>query len=189
MLIIISGTSSSGKSTVCQELQKKLGDGWLNFSTDGYLGMLGDKFFDLHPHNEQVCVPNDICYAKQHQDGSYEIVPGKWCSKLYATIPHALVSLVAQDFNIIVDSFITTIDEFNTYNLALKQYNPLFVYLYASEKTIAQREEKRGDRLQGSALHWLKQFNYQAYCDLCIDTQTNDPLSICDTILKKIPHG
>jgi deoxyadenosine/deoxycytidine kinase len=63
MIIIISGTSSSGKSTVSQALQRKLGDNWLLFSTDEYLSMLGEKFLSLHPNNKEVLTPNNICYA------------------------------------------------------------------------------------------------------------------------------
>lgn len=87
MIIILNGTSSSGKSTIAQALQHRLGDGWLYFSMDGYLSMLGPKFWGLHPDNPEVCLPNDVCYAKKHNDDTYEIMTGKLCSKLYATIP------------------------------------------------------------------------------------------------------
>jgi hypothetical protein len=42
-----------------------LGEEWLNFSTDGFLSLLVDKFFWLHPDNPELCTPNDICYAKK----------------------------------------------------------------------------------------------------------------------------
>ncbi len=184
MIIIVCGTSSSGKSTLCHELQSRLDDGWLSFSTDEYLGMLGDKFGGLHPDNPQVCVPNDICYAQQYPDGTYEIIPGALCSKLYLTIPSVLKLIAEQSFNIIVDSFITTLDEFKSYKEALEQYDILFVYLYASEAEIAQREEVRGDRLKGSALHWLKRFDFQEHCELCINTEEMNIQQICDEILR-----
>ncbi|WED42539.1 phosphotransferase-like protein [Legionella cardiaca] len=187
MIIIISGTSSSGKSSVCLELQNRLGNSWLNFSTDGYLGMLGNKLFDLHPENTKVTEPNDICYARQHADGTYEIMPGKWCSKLFATIPQALEVLAAQDFNIIVDSFITTKEDLKHYQAVLRNFGLFFVYLYAPDRVITKREEARGDRLKGSAIHWLKQFDYQDDCDLLINTETISIGEICDAILKKIP--
>jgi chloramphenicol 3-O-phosphotransferase len=115
MIIIITGTSSAGKSSVCQLLRNRLGDGWLGFSTDDYLAMLGDKFLGLHPNNPDLQTPNDICYATKHDDSTYEIIPGKLCSKLYATIPDTLENLARQGFNIVVDSFITTHDEFLAY--------------------------------------------------------------------------
>ncbi|CAM2963153.1 Chloramphenicol phosphotransferase-like protein [Legionella steigerwaltii] len=184
MIIIVCGTSSSGKSTLCHEMKSRLGDSWLSFSTDGYLGMLGDKFEGLHPDNPQVCVPNDICYAQQYADGTYEIIPGALCSKLYLTIPNVLKLLAEQDFNIIVDSFITTMDELNSYKEALENYGVLFVYLYASEATIGQREEARGDRLKGSALHWLKRFNFQEHCDVCINSEEMHMQQIIDEVFR-----
>ncbi|WP_392537731.1 AAA family ATPase [Legionella sp. 227] len=184
MIIIVCGTSSSGKSTLCHELQSRLGDGWLSFSTDGYLGMLGDKFAGLHPDNPQVCIPNDICYAHQYADGTYEIMPGALCSKLYLTIPNVLKLLAEQGFSIIVDSFITTIDEFKSYKETLEKYGVLFVYLDASEATIAQREAARGDRLKGSALHWLKRFNFQEHCNVCINTEKMDIQQIVNEVFQ-----
>lgn len=95
MIILLNGTSSSGKSTLTQSLQQKLGDGWLFFSMDGYLSMLGSKYWGLHPDNPNVCTPNDICYAKQHADGTYEIIIGERCEKLYQTIPD-VIALIAE---------------------------------------------------------------------------------------------
>jgi chloramphenicol 3-O-phosphotransferase len=65
MIIIINGTSSSGKSTTSEALKQKLGDNWLLFSTDEYLSMLGEKFVGLHPGNPEVCLQNNICYATE----------------------------------------------------------------------------------------------------------------------------
>lgn len=185
MIIIICGTSSSGKSSVCQGLHKKLGDGWLNFSTDGYLGMLGNKFHNLHPSNPDVCIPNDVCCAEKYSDGTYQIMPGKLCSKLYSTIPEVLELLAKQRFNIIVDSFMTTKDDINSYKNNLTKYNLKFIYLSATEATIIKREDARGDRLKGSAIHWLKQFDFQEDCNLIIDTETMSIDKTCDYILDK----
>lgn len=186
MIIIINGTSSSGKSSVCQVLQRKLGDGCLNFGTDGYLSMLGNKFLELNPNNPDVCTPNDICYAKKHDDGSYEIVPGKLCSKLYQTIPDILDVVAKQGFNIVVDSFITTQDELKPYKERLAKYNMFFVYLYATEQIIESREETRGNRLKGSAIHWLKHFVCKDDHDIIVDTSAVSVEEICNKILNHI---
>jgi chloramphenicol 3-O-phosphotransferase len=186
MIILICGTSSSGKSSVCQELHKRLGDNWLNFSTDGYLGMLGDKFINLHPDNPEACVPDDICYAEKYSNGTYKIMPGKLCSKLYSTIPKFLDLLAKQRFNIIVDSFISTMDDLINYKNVLSKYNLKFVYLSVSEATIIKREDARKDRLKGSAIHWLKQFDFQGDCDLIIETEKMNVDNICDYILNEL---
>ncbi len=184
MMLIITGTSSSGKSSVCTQLHQKLGAGWLNFSTDGYLGMLGEPFWNLTPDNKEVTTPNDVAYAKQHPDGSYEIIPGKYCSRLYNTIADALVLLGQGGFHVIVDAFITTEAERAAYQEKLAPYHPVFIYLYAEANIIAAREEARGDRLKGSALHWLKQFNCQDACHLSIDTETMEIAEVAALILE-----
>lgn len=186
MIIIISGTSSSGKSSVCEGLKDRLGDSWLLFSTDGYLSMLGNKFHGLHPDNKEVTIPNDVCYAKKYEDGTFEIVPGELCSKLYLTIPHVLKILSQQGFNIILDSFITMKDEFDAYKDSLKEFDPHFFYLNASPEVISEREDKRGNRLKGSAVHWLKKFNFQSECDLIIDSENLSIDQICKLILSHL---
>ncbi len=183
MIIIVSGTSSSGKSSVCEALKNQLGDSWLLFSTDGYLSMLGNKFLELHPGNKNVTMPNDICYAARHDDGTFEIIPGELCSKLYLTIPNVLKLLSQQGFNIILDSFITIKDEFELYKNELSQFDPHFFYLHASPKIIAEREAKRGNRLKGSAIHWLKKFDFQSECDLVVDTEKMSIDQISNLIL------
>ncbi len=186
MIIVICGTSSSGKSSVCEGLKNMLGDSWVLFSTDGYLSMLGNKFLELQPDNKNVTIPNDICYAEKHDDGTYEIVPGELCSKLYLTIPSVLKLLAQQGFNIILDSFITIQNEFESYKNVLKEFDPHFFYLHASSNVIASREEKRGNRLKGSAIHWLKKFDFQKECDLAIDTEKLSIKQICDLILSHL---
>ncbi len=107
MILFICGTSSAGKSSVCHALKQNLGDDWLYFGTDGYLAMLGDKFTNLHPDNPDVCNKNEIAYANKHDDGSYEIVVGPLCSKLFSTIPGVLRILAKSGFNVVVDSLIS----------------------------------------------------------------------------------
>jgi chloramphenicol 3-O-phosphotransferase len=186
MIIIISGTSSSGKSSVCEHLHEKLGAGWLFFSTDGYLSMLGHEFLGLHPENKDVCIPNKICYAKKHEDETFEIIPGEYCSKLFSTIPDVLNLIANQGLNIIVDSFISSAIDLEHYKNVLEPHHPKFVYLYADEAIIKAREAARGDRLIGSALHWMKSFNFQHLCDYTFDTGKMSGEQICKEILSKV---
>ena len=186
MIIMLSGTSSSGKSTLAHELKNTLSDHWLIFSTDDYLSMLGEKFLNLHPDNLSVCDPNAVCYAKKHIDGTFEIIPGELCSKLYLTIPNTLDLIAKSGFNIILDSFITTTMEFDSYKNQLSKHGLFSVYLYASEKEIERRETTRGDRLKGSAIHWLRKFDFQNQCDLLINTEKMTMNTCSETIIDKI---
>lgn len=53
----------------------------------------------------------------------------------------------------------------------LDTYGLFFVYLYASEMIITQREETRGDRLKSSDLHWRKTVECQSICDHSFTTE------------------
>lgn len=183
MIILICGTSSAGKTSVSTVLQQQLGEGWLRFSMDEYLGMLGTAFSEgLRLSNPDLCQKNNIAYAKQHEDGSYEIVAGKECSKLSATIPDVISTIAAKPFNIILDIVITSKEELNHYHQVLKRYGLFSVYLDISEAEVAKREKERENRLPGSAVHWLKKFNFKDKCDLMIDTTQLD----VNSVVKKI---
>ncbi|TXG76919.1 hypothetical protein E6Q11_03870 [Candidatus Dojkabacteria bacterium] len=171
MIIFVCGTSSSGKTSVCNALKRELPDGWLLFSTEGYLGMLGDKFNNLHPANIEVEVPNKIAYAKKHDDGSFEIIVGALVQRLFSIIPEAIGLLAQRGFDIVVDSLITKKSEIDQFRKALDKFDCKFIYLSASEKEISRREESRGDRLKGSAVHWLRAFDFHNECDLILDTE------------------
>lgn len=186
MIIFICGTSSAGKSSVCHALKQKLGDDWLLFDMDGYLAMLGEKFTNLHPDNAEVCIKNEVAYAKKHADGSYEVVVGSLCSKLFGTLPSVLGLLAKNGFNIVVDSLITKKVELNNFKAVLKDYNCQFIYLDASVEAINQREETRGDRLQGSAEHWLKSFDFLDECDLIFATDRRTPDDIALEITNRL---
>lgn len=186
MIIFVCGTSSVGKSSVCHNLKKSLPANWLSFSMDGYLAMLGDKFLELHPKNPEVTTPSEVCYAHQHEDGTYEIVSGKLCKKLFSTIPHVLQIMAQQGFSIIVDSLITKKSELMTFKEELEDSNCVFIYLNASEESIIQREEARGDRLKGSAIHWLRSFDFKDNCDLSINTDEIGAEDIAKQILEEL---
>ena len=61
-----------------------------------------------------------------------------------------------------------------------------FVYLYADEKIIRQREEVRGDGLPGLAVHWMNVFDHQDDCDLCLDTGSNSTELLSDRVMSEI---
>ena len=183
MIIIICGTSSSGKSTLCGELKEKLGDNWLLFATDGYLGMLVVNFLSCIQIIGMLYFQIMLC-LKKHNDESYEIIPGELCSKLYVIIPSVLKILAAQGFNIISDSFITTQDEFESYKSGLAQYARIFFIFMLQKKQSLKGKKKRG-WIKGFCSHWLRRFDFQNKCDLVI----NENISVhrvCDEILNEL---
>jgi chloramphenicol 3-O-phosphotransferase len=183
VILFICGTSSVGKSSVCHALKKFLGDKWLYFDMDGYLAMLGERLANLHHDSPDVCKKNEVVYAHKHENGSYEIVVGPLCTKLFSTIPEVLSILAKAGFNIIVDSLITKKIELHDFKSALKGYDCQFIFLDAPLEVINQREETRGDRLKGSAEHWLNSFDFQNECDFILDTSDKTPDDIKSYII------
>ena len=53
-------------------------------------------------------------------------------------------------------------------------------------EVINQREETRGDRLKGSAEHWLNSFDFQNECDFIFDTSDKTPDDIISHIIGRL---
>jgi chloramphenicol 3-O-phosphotransferase len=60
-----------------------------------------------------------------------------------------------------------------------------FIFLSASELEITRREAQRADRLHGSAIHWLKTFDFQDACDLIYDTEDVGIQQIATSIIRR----
>ncbi len=181
IVIVLTGTSSSGKSSVAKLLQKQLGEEFLFFEVDNYMKMLGEKYNNFNLNNPEAFIPNNIIYAKKLDDGTFDTITGPVYQKLYKTIPLVLNNLVNNGFNIIVDSLINDKEEIILYKKILNK-QVKFVYLQALPETLLAREKARNDRVPGSALNWLKKFNCQQETNLTIDV---DNLSI-QQIVEKI---
>lgn len=94
--------------------------------------------------------------------------------------------MAQQGFFIIVDSLITKKSELMIFKEELKDSDCAFIYLNASEESIIQREGVRGDRLKGSAIHWLRSFDFKNICDLSINTDEIGAEDIAKQILEKL---
>ncbi len=180
-LIILTGTSSTGKTSLGKVLQRKMGDGTLFFESDAYLSMLGDKFSHFSINSTE---PNEVLYVKQLPDQSYEVVSGELCHRLDATVIKAVEMLLASGFNVVLDSLMS--DQTTLQHYKDLPYNILSVYLFADSELIAKREIDRGDRIPNSSQNWLKRFTCQNECDLLIDTGKISIEAACDLVLNKI---
>lgn len=149
-IIFLNGASSSGKSTIANELQKQLGAPYLRIGIDDALQMLPERFRDFDNSDNHKPL--------------FQAISG---------VNHCVATLASVGNNIIVDHVI--LDGFKGYYLAecaflLAHYPVLFVGLVCKLNELEKRERERGDRKAGLARSQYKRVHAHGIYDLTIDT-------------------
>jgi len=126
-LVVITGSSGVGKSTLARALQEQLlPDQWLHFSFDTLF----------------YCLPSSIVLrVDQHNDRS--LVD----SRAIAASSHACVrTLIEREHKVIFDTVIMSENGANGVRQAFEEYDPMYVALTCSWEQIRNRTLARGDR-------------------------------------------
>ena len=162
LAIILNGTSSSGKTSIAQEIQRQWKGPILHVAVDDFLAMLGDRYPDNQANRNNAimfCIANHYAFLRRFRNS---------------------------EFPAIVDTVLWQ-DEFRTETLAALEGIPLFlVGVKCSLGELERREKERGDRNLGIArkqyLPVHKDFQY----DLEIDTEAVSATQAAASIISRI---
>jgi chloramphenicol 3-O phosphotransferase len=174
LIVLMNGTSSSGKTSISMELINQKEILFHHLSIDdffyNYNDFIDNKFPDIEPTRE---VDNQVVG---------QILFDPIFSVYYSTIK--LFSEMG--LNVIVDTVIDNDKRFNDYLDALFNHPTLFVGVICSKEELIRREQIRGDREIGLA---NSQFN-KVYCfneyDLEVNTEELNPTECAEKILSFI---
>jgi len=184
-VIILNGASSSGKSSIARELQLILPKNYLHIGIDTFIAMMPEK------SNRLDCsdVMSDGFYFKSEskegrtvqkiQSGDY----GKAVNGAYhSTVKH----LADLGLGVIVDDIMDGSSEQGSWKLALGTTDTLFVGVYCCSEVLTEREQLRGDRIQGSAVEQAMRVHEGVKYDLEVLTSTNTAKDCAQTIATHI---
>ena len=158
-IILLNGTSSSGKSTMAKEIIKELPE-YFHLSVDEYA-----YFIDLmEKRDDKRLIPVET-YHYFHRN--------------IAMFSDSGVSVVVDT---LFDCEASREDFFDV----LKGYPVLKVGLYCSEEVLAIREQERGDRCIGNAKGQINIVHKNMSYDLSIDTHQDDKLINAKKIINLI---
>jgi len=173
-VIFLNGCTSSGKSSLARELQKRLTVPHLRLGIDDAFAML-----PLHLHNN----PEGFFFDKDSEGevrlnfGAFGLATLKAHHRSAAAIAHSSVGLV-------LDEVILTPDLRADWMSVLAGCDVLFVGMHCELAELERREIARGDRIRGQA---RGQFNIvhkgMAY-DVEVDTTDMSPAAAAEVILE-----
>ena len=178
LIILLNGTSSSGKTSISTELikQKEIPiqhlsvDEFCNEMCHSYLNYINEKYPNIEPTDEV------------NEDVVSQLLTEPMVSLYFTTIK--LFSTMG--INVVVDTVLNNDEWFNTCLDLLSDHPVLFVGVKCSREEMARREQLRGDRKIGlAASQYDKVYCFEHY-DLELDTEKQLPILCANRIVEHI---
>lgn len=137
-IIILNGGSSSGKTTIAKYLQNSLPTSWLRFSIDDLIDAMPDAMLNAD---------SGITF-----DSNGSVRPGPEFRTLESAWMHGIAEMVRRGARAIIDDvFISGIDAYHRWQVALEGLQVLWVGVFCDPVVASAREYNRGDRVIGMA--------------------------------------
>lgn len=163
-IILLNGTSSSGKSSLAKALQAAL--------DEPYLHIDGDIFWQLYPAS----------YFANKTDEVYQ----EWRNQFLPACYNSLNTFVQSGINIIIDEVLTKPMTLTWLQGALSQHEVVFVGLHCSLAELERREIERGNRKIGLARFQYPNIHIHGEYDIELNTEKHDPTHCALQIKKQL---
>lgn len=150
-VIILNGASSSGKSSIAKALQEVLPDNFLHIGIDSFISMMPQKTLNLSTPD----IASDGFYwrsVETAQGSVLRIQSGQFGAQINRAYHSTVRHLVDSGLKVIVDDVMDGGREQREWLEALEGIETIFIAVRCSDADLCQREKKRSDRINGSAL-------------------------------------
>ena len=148
MIILLNGTSSSGKTMVAKKLQERYEGVLLLYGIDTLVQTAFPEKCDYPPYDEQA-----IRATFREVDGqphtTLEIMP--YMIPVYRTAVEFCRRLSEQGYDLIVDEVLFDTRRITQYFGILSGETVYFIGIKPKKEVVVRRERKRGDRIPGLA--------------------------------------
>ncbi|HEY4190347.1 MAG TPA: AAA family ATPase [Candidatus Limnocylindrales bacterium] len=184
-VIVLNGTSSSGKSTLMRALQARLDGAWLGVGIDTVVFALPKRYLD-QPLWSDVFRYVD---AEPGADAPFRIETGELGQELVGGLHRMVASLADAGLSVIVDHVL--LDPAWVEELAgrLAAHEVLFVGVRCPRDVVVEREAARRDRTIGQAAAQIDVVHRVGGYDLEVDTSVLTPEAAADVIAHAVEAG
>lgn len=167
-MILLNGTSSSGKTSLARALQAALlPEIWLHMDVDFLRDAHPDRYLKA-PHTEAKAAG---------------------MKALMAAIPDTMATLLRHGNNLIVDDCFGPAQLKNYVETLSPTISPLFVGVRCDVAELDRRETERGDRPRGTARGLLKSVFTPGIFDLEVETTHQSPESAAGLVIDRLRNG
>ena len=183
-VILLHGTSSSGKTTIARALQRRADEPWVRLGIDVFWSAIDERWMEFGTRAEEGF------RWVEGKDG-FAIVAGPAGQRL-ASAMRASVSATARiGLNVIADDVLIDRSWLVAWTEALAGLETLFVGVHAPLEVLEEREQNRRDRILGEARAQHDVIHSGIAYDLEVDTAANDADECAQAIqaaLAEAPH-
>lgn len=188
IIILLNGSSSSGKTTLARKLQQLLPGAYQHMALDQFRDGLPDRYRGLNSPAESPgaqgmnVVPIDL-----QGERVTAIEFGSHGEQMLRGMRRAVAAFASQGNNVIVDDLLFKPEYLHDYAVALKDYQVWCVGVHCSLARVNEREAKRTGRFPGTATsHYHQVHAHDLAYDVEVDTTDLDASSCAARIIARL---
>jgi len=175
-VVLLHGTSSSGKTTVARAVQTLSDEPWLRLGIDTFWSAIDERWMEHGPRAaEGFLWSNDAT-----------IVPGRVGDQIAAGMRAAIAACARCGNDMLVDDVFIDPRWLDGWRVELAGLEWLLVGVLAPLSVLEDREEKRGNRITGEARAQAGTIHSGVEYDLTLDTASQSPEECARAILAAL---
>jgi len=175
-VVLLHGTSSSGKTTVARAVQKLSDEPWVRLGIDAVWNAIDERWMEHGPRASEGFL--------WRKDAT--IVPGPVGQRLAAGMRAALAAFARADNDLLVDDVFIDPAWLEGWRTELADIDLLLVRVEAPPHLLEEREAARGNRIAGEARAQVDVIHQGIDYDLTVDTSRQSPEECARSILAAL---
>jgi chloramphenicol 3-O phosphotransferase len=175
-VVLLHGTSSSGKSTVARAVQRLSDAPWVQLGIDAFWNAIDERWMEHGPHAAEGFLWTEDA----------TIVPGPVGQKLAAGMRAALAAFARAGNDVLVDDVFIDPQWLEEWRSELAGIELLLVGVLAPADVLEERERARGNRVVGEARVQVDVIHRGIDYDLTVDTSRESPEECARSILAAL---
>lgn len=179
MIILLNGTSSSGKSSLAKALQNLLNEPHLWCGIDDFIFMLPKAYLNP-PLWGQVF---EYRWSEAPTPELLEIHPGPLGHRLISGMHQSIAALTRNGFSVIADHVLLAPEWLQDCLHTFANFDVLFVGVRCPLEVLEQRERTRRDRTLGQARAQIQAVHAHGPYDIEVDTSVLSPVECAQQIV------
>ncbi len=184
-ILILNGTSSSGKTSIVKALQDTLDDPYLDAGIDKFLFMLPKRYLN-EPLWHQVF---DYLYADPITRTGLSIKAGPMGHRVIAGMHRSIAALALAGNNVVADHVLLEGQWLKECVEVLRDFQVWFVGVRCPLEVVEQRERERRDRTCGQARAQFDLVHAHGLYDVEVDTSIFGPMDCALQIKRRMEDG
>ncbi|MEM1232193.1 MAG: AAA family ATPase [Pseudomonadota bacterium] len=187
-IILLNGSSSSGKTTLARALQQVLAEPYQHIALDQFRDGLPDRLRGMNaPPGTSGAAGLNVVPATVDGEAVTHICFGATGNRVKRAMRRCVAALAEEGVNVVVDDLLLARADLEDYVRVLAPFRTYLIAVRAPLPVLTAREEARGGRFPGTARsHHRSVHAHGADYDLEIDTALHSPSAAAQAVMARL---